>query len=95
MVHTNRHASAIYRHVHKVTINHLHEGKLKQIFDKVVNGWQIRAEIFELDLTIHTNGYHSFIDGTSRVEGINLIDRGYEHFMHKLGCLEANVTRLA
>lgn len=63
MVHTNRHASAIYRHVHKVTINHLHEGKLKQIFDKVVNGWQIRAEIFELDLTIHTNGYHSFIDG--------------------------------
>ena len=34
-------------------------------------------------------------EGTSHVEGINLIDRGYEHFMHKLGCLEANVTRLA
>ena len=33
--------------------------------------------------------------GTSRVEGINLIDRGYEHFMSKLGSLDAKVTRLA
>ena len=34
-------------------------------------------------------------EGTSRVEGINLIDRGYEHFMSKLAALEADVTRLA
>ena len=34
-------------------------------------------------------------EGTSRVAGINLIDRGYEHFMHKLDALDAHVTRLA
>ena len=34
-------------------------------------------------------------EGTSRVEGINLIDRGYEHFMSKLRALDADVTRLA
>ena len=34
-------------------------------------------------------------EGTSRVEGVNLIDRGYEHFMSKLESLNAAVTRLA
>ncbi|MGK2348761.1 UDP-N-acetylglucosamine 1-carboxyvinyltransferase [Actinomyces sp. W5033] len=34
-------------------------------------------------------------EGTSRVEGINLIDRGYESFMSKLKALDADVTRLA
>ena len=34
-------------------------------------------------------------EGTSRVEGINLIDRGYEYFMSKLSALDADVTRLA
>lgn len=34
-------------------------------------------------------------EGTSRVEGVNLIDRGYENFMGKLRALEADVTRLA
>lgn len=34
-------------------------------------------------------------DGVSRVAGINLIDRGYESFMSKLGALDAEVTRLA
>ena len=34
-------------------------------------------------------------EGTSRVEGINLIDRGYEHFMSKLTALDADVRRLA
>ncbi|MFC2472504.1 MAG: UDP-N-acetylglucosamine 1-carboxyvinyltransferase, partial [Actinomyces sp.] len=33
--------------------------------------------------------------GISRVEGVNLIDRGYEHFMSKLESLNAAVTRLA
>lgn len=33
--------------------------------------------------------------GTSRVAGINLIDRGYESFMSKLAALDAAVTRLA
>ena len=34
-------------------------------------------------------------EGASRVEGINLIDRGYEHFMSKLASLDADVSRLA
>ena len=34
-------------------------------------------------------------EGTSQVEGVNLIDRGYEHFMSKLESLNAAVTRLA
>ena len=34
-------------------------------------------------------------EGTSRVEGIDLIDRGYESFMSKLQALDADVTRLA
>lgn len=34
-------------------------------------------------------------EGTSRVGGINLIDRGYEHFMSKLTALDADVERLA
>lgn len=34
-------------------------------------------------------------EGTSRVSGINLIDRGYEHFMDKLSALDAAVTRLS
>ena len=34
-------------------------------------------------------------EGTSRVEGIDLIDRGYESFMSKLKDLDADVTRLA
>ena len=34
-------------------------------------------------------------EGTSRVEGVNLIDRGYESFMFKLASLDAAVTRLA
>ena len=34
-------------------------------------------------------------EGTSRVEGIDLIDRGYESFMSKLKALDADVTRLA
>lgn len=34
-------------------------------------------------------------DGVSRVAGINLIDRGYESFMSKLGALDAEVARLA
>ena len=33
--------------------------------------------------------------GISRVEGVNLIDRGYEHFMSKLSALDADVARLA
>ena len=34
-------------------------------------------------------------EGISRVEGVNLIDRGYESFMFKLASLDAAVTRLA
>ena len=34
-------------------------------------------------------------EGISRVEGVNLIDRGYEHFMSKLSALNADVVRLA
>lgn len=34
-------------------------------------------------------------EGTSRVAGVNLIDRGYEHFLSKLASLDAAVTRLA
>ncbi|WP_194947852.1 UDP-N-acetylglucosamine 1-carboxyvinyltransferase [Actinomyces trachealis] len=34
-------------------------------------------------------------EGTSRVSGINLIDRGYEHFIDKLVGLDAAVTRLS
>ncbi|QPL04721.1 MULTISPECIES: UDP-N-acetylglucosamine 1-carboxyvinyltransferase [Actinomyces] len=34
-------------------------------------------------------------EGTSRVEGVNLIDRGYESFTGKLKALDADVTRLA
>ncbi|MFT3945205.1 MAG: UDP-N-acetylglucosamine 1-carboxyvinyltransferase [Ancrocorticia sp.] len=33
-------------------------------------------------------------DGTSVVSGIDIIDRGYEHFMQKLRCLGANVEKL-
>ena len=32
-------------------------------------------------------------EGTSRVRGIGLIDRGYEHFQHKLDSLGANYER--
>jgi len=34
-------------------------------------------------------------EGKVLVEGVNLIDRGYEHFMSKLESLNAAVTRLA
>ncbi len=33
-------------------------------------------------------------NGTSVVSGIDIIDRGYEHFMQKLRCLGANVEKL-
>ncbi|MFN8049787.1 MAG: UDP-N-acetylglucosamine 1-carboxyvinyltransferase [Ancrocorticia sp.] len=33
-------------------------------------------------------------EGTSVVSGIDIIDRGYEHFMQKLRCLGANVEKL-
>ena len=32
-------------------------------------------------------------EGTSRVHGIDLIDRGYEHFQAKLDALGANYER--
>ena len=33
-------------------------------------------------------------NGTSVVSGIDIIDRGYEHFMQKLRCLGANVEKM-
>lgn len=63
MVHTNRYASAIYRHACEIAINHLHRGRPTQKFEKTINEYLVRAEILELDLTVHTTGYHSFTDG--------------------------------
>lgn len=34
-------------------------------------------------------------EGTSIISGIDIIDRGYEHFMHKLRCLGANAEKIA
>ncbi|MCF2707122.1 UDP-N-acetylglucosamine 1-carboxyvinyltransferase [Arcanobacterium haemolyticum] len=34
-------------------------------------------------------------EGTSMVSGIDIIDRGYEHFMQKLRCLGANVEKIS
>jgi UDP-N-acetylglucosamine 1-carboxyvinyltransferase len=33
-------------------------------------------------------------DGCSLVSGIDIIDRGYEHFMQKLGALGADVEKI-